>query len=211
MHPLPLHQKYSYIIILFIVHQVVATANPLTSLQTIFSLSDYKDQLPCAQNCFLSPYSNNYGCITDAIASVLGCACNNCRGLDSEFGATNDCYCRTDLQPIGLSYLTKCVSSGCTLGDPTNDIQRAGSIYYNYCSSIGLPINLDTVPTQNTSPQATQTVYVTVYVASSAVHSRRPAMVWALVLLFLVHPESPIHSNFRSRAPISNNVCLLII
>ncbi|PMD14961.1 hypothetical protein NA56DRAFT_710414 [Hyaloscypha hepaticicola] len=47
-------------------------------------------------------------------------------------------------------------NAGCTVGDSSIDISSAGSIYIDYCSSQGFPINVPAFTTDN--PQATTTV-----------------------------------------------------
>ena len=82
---------------------------------------------------------------------------------------------RIDLQPVAESYLTSCVKSKCTIGDSSIDISSAGSIYNYYCSSKGyIYVAAATTTTQEIAPasttpqvpQATTTVYVTIYRSS---------------------------------------------
>lgn len=123
-----------------------AIAQGITA-QTINSLDIFSSQKPCAQECFSA---NGYNCQVDVLASVLGCqnACNT--------NAPNYCYCRTDLQLVAQSYLTSCVKSLCTVGDPSVDISSAGSIYRYYCSSNGYPVDVPATVTQD-SARATAT------------------------------------------------------
>jgi hypothetical protein len=114
--------------------------------QTINSLDIFSSQKPCAQECFSA---NGYYCQVDVLASVLGCqnACNT--------NAPNYCYCRTDLQLVAESYLTSCVKSLCTVGDPSIDVSSAGSIYRYYCSSNGYPVNVPAATTQDSAKTTT--------------------------------------------------------
>jgi len=132
--------------------------------QTIFSLPVFSSQKPCAQACFTTGPLGY--CFEDMVGDALGCVTDNACGLGSKALAPNDCYCRTDLQSVAESFLTSCVQSSCTVGDSSIDISSAGSIYLEYCSSQGFPINVPASTTQEI-PQATTTVYVTVYPPSA--------------------------------------------
>jgi hypothetical protein len=124
--------------------------------QTIFSLDIFSSQKPCAQACFTTGQLGY--CFEDMVGDALGCVTDNACGLGSRGLAPNNCYCRTDLQPMAESFLTSCVKSGCTVGDSSIDISSAGSIYIDYCSSQGYPVSFSASTTQN--PQATTTAYV---------------------------------------------------
>jgi hypothetical protein len=102
-----------------------------TTPQTIYSVDAYILQKPCAKNCFIGYMG---ACGSDNVASAIGCSWNYCAS------AINDCYCRTDLQPIAEQYLTACVKSACTIGDSSLDISSAGSIYGYYCTSLGYTV-----------------------------------------------------------------------
>jgi hypothetical protein len=134
--------------------------------QTVFSLPVFSSQKPCAQSCFRSA-DWVFGCFVDMVGGALGCAGGGVCGTGTIGLATNNCYCRTDLQSVAESFLTSCVASSCTIGDSSMDISSAGSIYDYYCSSEGFPVNMPAATTQG-SPQATTTVYVTVYRSSAA-------------------------------------------
>jgi hypothetical protein len=90
--------------------------------ETIRSLDAYKSQRACGQACF---YVLGAGAEPfDALGITLGCTQPV---LDS-------CFCRTDVQGAGETYLSTCISSRCTgPGDVTNDIDMATSIYDSYC------------------------------------------------------------------------------
>jgi hypothetical protein len=134
-----------------------------TLLQTIFSLDIFSSQKPCAQACFIR---GGY-CFQDIVGDALGCVNDNVCGLGSSGLAPNECYCRTDLQSVAESFLTSCVKNACTVGDSKLDISSVGSIYNYYCSSQVSPVNVPATTTQE-SPQATATMYVTVYRSSAA-------------------------------------------
>lgn len=160
-------------VLLFCLAPAIAQDN---TAQTINSLNVFSSQKPCAQQCFSA---NGYYCQVDVLASVIGCqnACNT--------NAPNYCYCRTDLQLVAQSYLTSCIKSLCTVGDPSVDISSAASIYGYYCSSNGYPVNVPATTTQDNAQatttqnsaqapttqggaQATATAYVTVYSPNGA-------------------------------------------
>jgi hypothetical protein len=139
------------------------------AFQTIFSLSIYSSQKPCAQSCFTNGIGNGNvdGCFGDHVGNAIGCANDGLCGQGSSALAPNDCYCRTDLQSVAKSYLTSCVKAGCTVGDSSIDIASAGSIYDYYCSSLGFPVNLPASTTAQSGTQATKTAYVTLHRSSA--------------------------------------------
>jgi hypothetical protein len=128
-----------------------------TAFQTLWNLDVYSSQKPCAQQCFID---TGLGCAVDGIARAIGCEYNPCGSK-----ASNNCYCRTDLQPVAESYITSCVKGKCTVGASSIDIASAGSIYNSYCSSLGFLVNVPATTTQE-SAQTTATMYVTVYRSS---------------------------------------------
>jgi hypothetical protein len=155
--------------------------------QTIFSLPVFSSQKPCAQACFTTgPIA---GCFQDLVGDALGCVNDNVCGLGSRGLAPNNCYCRTDFQSIAESFLTSCVKSGCTVGDSSIDISSAGSIYIDYCSSQGFPVHVPASTTDN--PQATTTVYVTLYPSrANSSNNMAPcsaANIWGLIFFILVY------------------------
>jgi hypothetical protein len=156
--------------------------------QTIFSLDIFSSQKPCAQSCFTTGILG--GCFGDIVGDALGCVNDNVCGLGSRGLAPNDCYCRTDLQSVAESFLTSCVKNACTVGDSSIDISSAGSIYDDYCSSQGFPVNMPATTTQE-SPKATTTVYVTVYrssaTSSDGMAASTAAKLWGLLSCILVH------------------------
>lgn len=113
------------------------------SPQTINSLTAFTSQLPCAQSCF-TYYGG--GCCSDGIGSVIGCQ-NPAPCYGPSKGAPDRCYCRTDLQSLAVAYLTSCVANQCTLGQSTNDISSAVSIYEDYCASKGFVVNVPAATT----------------------------------------------------------------
>jgi len=129
------------------------TLAQVTELQTIFSLDAFSSQKPCAQDCFTSGPIG--GCFVDVVGDALGCVNDNVCGLGSSGLASNNCYCRTDLQSVAESFLTSCVRSACTAGDSSIDISSAGSIYGYYCSSQGYPAKVTATTTQESSQAKT--------------------------------------------------------
>lgn len=103
-----------------------------TITQDVFTLPAFSLQKPCAQDCFV----DTGFCPNDVLGSQIGCKSHtDCN--DSGWQATNDCYCRTDLQKPAQSYLTSCVERKCTVGDGKIDASSAGSIYAQYCAEKG--------------------------------------------------------------------------
>jgi hypothetical protein len=117
-----------------------------TETQTLISQDIFSSQKPCAQGCFVGDFG---GCGIDGVANAIGCNYNYC---GNTIGATNGCYCRTDLQSVAQSYVSSCVKSKCTVGDSDIDISSAVSIYDSYCVANGFPVNVATTPTQAANP-----------------------------------------------------------
>ncbi|EON69657.1 hypothetical protein W97_08938 [Coniosporium apollinis CBS 100218] len=102
-----------------------------TITQDVYTLSAFPLQKPCAQSCFVATGI----CPNDVLGSEIGCNSWNCN--DRIWQATNDCYCRTDLQKPAQELLTSCVERKCTVGDVRIDASSAGSIYARYCAEKG--------------------------------------------------------------------------
>lgn len=124
----PLHLSlFATTLLLQLAHTQVGTIT-----QDIYTLSAFPLQKPCAQSCFVVTGF----CPNDVLGGEIGCNLHtNCDG--SNWQATNDCYCRTDLQQPAQSYLTSCVEEWCTVGDSKIDASSAGSIYAQYCAEKG--------------------------------------------------------------------------
>jgi len=83
----------------------------------------------------------------------------------------NSCYCaygRTDLAASGESFLTSCVSTQCTQGDPSPDASSALAFYLSYCAQNGitLPANGQAVPASTTSVDSTAATVTNVVVTT---------------------------------------------
>lgn len=122
--------------------------------EDIYTLSAFPLQKPCAQSCFVVTGF----CPNDVLGSEIGCKVRtNCD--DSNWQATNDCYCRTDLQQPAQDYLTSCIEEWCTVGDAEIDASSAGSIYAQYCAEKGYSPATEpaTVQATTTGPGASTT------------------------------------------------------
>jgi hypothetical protein len=103
-----------------------------TITQDVYTLSAFPLQKPCAQSCFVATGF----CPNDVLGSEIGCKSHtDC--YNSNWQATNDCYCRTDLQKPAQDYLTSCIEKKCAVGDVKIDASSAGSIYAQYCAEKG--------------------------------------------------------------------------
>ena len=125
------------------------------SLETIFSLDVFTSQKPCAQHCFTT---TDLGCPNDLVASAIGCKYGYCSQV---FAATENCYCRPDLQSVALSWLTSCVESLCTVGDTSIDVSSAGSIYTSYCTARGYTAAPAAASASTTAPDNGETMTMT--------------------------------------------------
>jgi len=130
--------------------------------ETIRSLDAYKSQRACGQACFY--YLGAGAEPFDALGVTLGCTQPV---LDS-------CFCRTDVQGAGETYLSTCISSRCTgPGDVTNDIDMATSIYDSYCQAKGYTADKNpasiaaTTTTAHENPTGTQSVVTKTVLTSS--------------------------------------------
>jgi hypothetical protein len=111
---------------------VLTHAQVGTITQDVYSLSAFSLQNPCAQSCFVATGF----CPNDVLGGEIGCkSWDGCS--DRGWQATNDCYCRPDLQKPAQDHLTTCVEKKCTVGDVRIDASRAGSIYAQYCAEKG--------------------------------------------------------------------------
>jgi len=124
--------------------------------QDLTTTSVFSLQKKCAQECFVQ---STGGCPYDLIGSKIGCqtwACNVATWL-----ATNDCYCRTDLQRPALDFISYCVSRECTVGDNKRDVSTAASIYAGYCQGKGystptIPASVDATATGSAGGSGTR-------------------------------------------------------
>ena len=146
---------------------VCLSAEANTEPQTITSLAAYQELDPCAQACF---YFNAFvpGC-TYGVEVHIGCswACYT--------GAANDCFCRADKQSVATSFLSSCISAGCTVGEQQIDVNSGVGIYTGYCSSLGYGVVAGTTPSPSIVPlaSATTSVYVTTTIYVHVGSSRR--------------------------------------
>jgi hypothetical protein len=123
---------------------ILARAQVGTVTQDITTLQDFPLQKQCAQGCFVRNYDV---CPMDVLGMGLDCATIACGG-NKPWQASNDCYCRLDAQKPAQEYLKNCISSSCTVGNPSIDASIAGSIYLRYCEEKGYEI---TAPASNSA------------------------------------------------------------
>jgi len=117
------------------------------STQTIASLDSYNDQRDCATPCFWNGDPNNKNA-----QDVLGITLKCCSPVTCEGHAADSCFCRADLRPSAVSWLSTCVSHHCT---NTADVQAAVSVYDAYCvgKRAAEPTGLATEVTITAPPQ----------------------------------------------------------
>ncbi|PGH08467.1 hypothetical protein AJ80_07866 [Polytolypa hystricis UAMH7299] len=99
---------------------------------SIDQISEYKQQRNCALRCFV-----RFNMIGYPIAGELTCPTNP---------AKNDCFCREDLQPTAVSYISSCVNFQCS--SVTRDITVATGIYKDYCTSAGYTVTAAAGPVE---------------------------------------------------------------
>jgi hypothetical protein len=93
----------------------------------------YPLQSPCARDCFVHTAS----CGNDILGYAIGCAPLVCKSVGWQ--ATNDCYCRIDLQQSAYRHITNCIRDACASEAWNADeiLNRARGIYGQYCSENG--------------------------------------------------------------------------
>ncbi|CAI6338058.1 unnamed protein product [Periconia digitata] len=142
----PLTSVFSTIFLHLLLLATVTNCQIGTAYQDITTVPGYADLKPCVQSCF---HQTGF-CPNDLLGSKIGCrAHTDCKG--SNWQATNDCYCRSDLQKAAQDYLTSCVEQKCTVGDVRIDESSAGGIYGRYCNEKGYtaaPASVSANPTK---------------------------------------------------------------
>ncbi|KAH7111945.1 hypothetical protein B0J13DRAFT_631665 [Dactylonectria estremocensis] len=91
--------------------------------QSITTLPAYSQQRECATWCF---FNGNRG--EDLLGHAIGCCTADCAEP-----VANSCYCRADLRPSAVSWLSLCVDTQCS----TNavDVSSAVALYDDYCGA----------------------------------------------------------------------------
>ncbi|KAF2469233.1 uncharacterized protein BDR25DRAFT_356483 [Lindgomyces ingoldianus] len=126
--------KSPYLLLFSVVFLILPITNAQigTITQDITTLAAFPLQKPCARSCFLT----DDFCPNDLLGSKIGCATHTACSSNG-WQATNDCYCRPDLQNPAQAYLTSCIQKSCKVGDFAIDASTAGSIYAQYCVEKG--------------------------------------------------------------------------
>ncbi|KAK3365107.1 hypothetical protein B0T24DRAFT_712646 [Lasiosphaeria ovina] len=123
----------------------VARASP----QTIASTDPFQHLRPCASSCFRREGGPD---LSDTLGITLKC----CEQYLTCHGPVDDeCYCRADLQPSAVSWLSLCVATRCTSN--AADFTSAVAVYDGYCSAAVGPANPDVTepPAVTTTPSGT--------------------------------------------------------
>ncbi|KAF2110495.1 hypothetical protein BDV96DRAFT_202657 [Lophiotrema nucula] len=142
-----------YSILVPFVHLRPTQAQIGTITQDVTTAAAFGLQKQCARDCFVTTGF----CPNDILGSDIGCASHtDCNG---RWQATNDCYCRSDLQGPAQAFLTSCIERECSVGDSRIDASSAGSIYAQYCLEKGYSPEAKpaTVPATTTKGTGAQT------------------------------------------------------
>jgi hypothetical protein len=99
----------------FVLMSVLVSAQVGTVTQDITAIPDFSLQKQCAQGCFVRKFDV---CPMDMLGIGLDCATIGC-GVNTPWLASNDCYCRLDAQQPAQELLDSCISSSCTVGNPS--------------------------------------------------------------------------------------------
>jgi hypothetical protein len=143
------------IILFFSAAEAATTLGPLAPI-SIRSLQAWSTARPCAANCLA--YNGVWACGVNAgyhdLGNDLGCGCS----------PTNGCWCSSGLQSSATSYISSCVSAGCSkLGSLDGDIKSMLDLYGGYCATANVEVSSapaqtivsTTPPAQTLSSKAT--------------------------------------------------------
>jgi hypothetical protein len=116
--------SFNILFFLFINYLAYHAAAQNTGTFTLGSEAGYKNLRQCAQDC---------------LGGVVG-PTNIFPFFSCESPWYNNCYCgygRSDLESLGTSFLSSCISSSCTQGNPGPDASSANVVYESYCAQNG--------------------------------------------------------------------------
>ncbi|KAM7183973.1 hypothetical protein V8F20_012412 [Naviculisporaceae sp. PSN 640] len=133
------------VLLLFFCHLGQAASSE-TDPQLLYELDAFSQMKVCAQRCF---WYNSAGCAVDLLGDELACPYGYCKEI-GQFGAPNQCYCRSDNMPAAGTLLSSCIKSACTVGNSLVDISSALGLYSGYCSSLGFRAGVVDVPATTT-------------------------------------------------------------
>lgn len=132
------------------------TAGPLAPI-SVYKVPAYSTAKPCAAGCLV--YNGQYPCGFHAgyhdLGKDLGCECN----------PINACWCSAGIQSAATSYISSCVSAGCSkYGNVEGDVTSMLDLYGGYCATANVEIsskpaanNAVTTPAAATSSARTTT------------------------------------------------------
>ena len=123
----------------------------LVSDVSITSVSPYREQRFCAQNCLWGEDNHTLD---------MG------RFLECPPPVANSCWCSEGLASSASSFITSCVNRFCS--SATGDVIRAISVYNGYCSSAAPAMN-EAAPTasDNNTPTSTVRAFITLVSSST--------------------------------------------
>jgi hypothetical protein len=130
--------------------EAATTLGPLAPI-SIRSLQAWSTARPCAAGCLA--YNGVWACGVNAgyhdLGSDLGCGCS----------PINACWCSAGLQSSATSYISSCVSAGCSkLGNVDGDIKSMLNLYGGYCATANVEVSSEPAQTVVTTTQPTQTL-----------------------------------------------------
>lgn len=136
--------------ILFSIHLLLTLAllSPLVyasgeSLQTISAIDGFGQQRPCATSCFYNEVGD------DLLGSNMRC-CKAYGSPTCKGGVADQCYCREDLRPTAVDWLSRCVETRCATNQV--DFSSALAVYDGYCSRVNKEV---AVPQATSTPTTT--------------------------------------------------------
>lgn len=125
----------SFFLPIYFLVQLVSSDSKLgpTAVVSIYSESSYVLGRECATCCLW--YNGDYPAGTRGyydLAIALSCGA----------GAMNGCYCKADFASSASSYISACVSDGCSaIGDVTGEVKTMMDLYDGYCKTANVDVS----------------------------------------------------------------------
>jgi hypothetical protein len=186
---------YFVISIYFLVAAVYHATAQISAAQTLYSEKSFNSLRTCAIGCF-EMYYGTWGCCNDILSPELGCP----------LPYPNSCFCRTDLQPVASSIISKCVSSAC---QNTIDVDSAVGVYIGYCATatqtIPTALTISTASTSSTGnaistldfASSSMTLAIAGQSSAFTVGTSTPSTAYSSVFTVWTSTPSTAHSFFN--------------
>ena len=150
----------SFFLSIYFLVQLVSSDSKIgpTAVVSIYSESSYVLGRECATCCLW--YNGDYPAGTRGyydLAIALSCGA----------GAMNGCYCKADFASSASSYISACVSDGCSaIGDVTGEVKTMMDLYDGYCKTANVDVST-TAPIEPAASTAAASTAATSTAATS--------------------------------------------